>query len=99
MAGNQREAAVKLTLDGGQYLVNLRQIGDETEKAQRRATQSAGAWGAGVSKVGDNFKALGGHVKNVIGLAATVWIVMLTRGALATSLIVPVAAPPGSPGG
>jgi hypothetical protein len=71
VAGKTREASVKLTLDGGQYLVEMRKIGDEVETQQKRATKSAGLWGSGISKVGDNFSRLGGAIKNVVGMAAT----------------------------
>lgn len=71
MAGKTREASVKLTLDGGQYLVEMRKIGDEVETQQKKATKSAGLWGSGISKVGDNFSRLGGAIKNVVGMAAT----------------------------
>lgn len=71
MGSNTREASVKLTLDGGQFLVEMRRVGDEVETTQKKGAQSTGVWGKGVEAVGGKFKELGGHVRNVIGLAAT----------------------------
>jgi hypothetical protein len=68
---SSREASVKLTLDSGQYLVEMRKVGDAVDTEQKKASKSAGLWGAGVSKVGSNFAALGGAIRNVVGLAAS----------------------------
>jgi hypothetical protein len=71
VANTSREASVRLSLDNGQFLVSMRQVGDTVDKETKRATKSSQMWGAGISKVGDTLKGLGGHVKNLASMAGT----------------------------
>lgn len=45
---SQREASVKLTLDDGQFLVSMRRVGDEGEKAGHKGQKSMGLFGQGI---------------------------------------------------
>jgi hypothetical protein len=45
---SEREASVKLTLDDGQYLVSMRKVGDEGEKAGKKGHKSMTLFGQGV---------------------------------------------------
>lgn len=45
---SEREASVKLTLDDGQYLVSMRRVGDEGEKAGKKGHKSMTLFGQGV---------------------------------------------------
>jgi len=72
MAGAaSREASVKLTLDNGQFIVSMRQVGDTVEKESKKASKSSQMWGAGISKVGDTLKGLGSEVKRLASMAGT----------------------------
>jgi len=71
VANNSREASVRLVLDNGQYVVAIRQAGDATEKEQKKASKAAQMWGAGLSRVGDQAKAVGEHIKRAASLAVT----------------------------
>lgn len=45
---SEREASVKLTLDDGQYLVSMRKVGDEGEKAGHKGHKAMTLFGQGV---------------------------------------------------
>lgn len=67
---SQREAQVKLTLDNGQFLVTIKQTGDEVDKQSKRGNKSMDLFGAGTDRAKKSMQALGGEVKRVAGLAA-----------------------------
>lgn len=67
----EREASVKLTLDSGQYLVELRKLGDASEQVGKRAAKGTTAWNSALTGVKSQFGALGSQVKSLISTAAT----------------------------
>lgn len=72
MAGAaSREASVKLTLDNGQFIVSMRQVGDTVEKETKKASKASQMWGAGIGAVGDKLKGLVGEAKRLASMAGT----------------------------
>lgn len=65
----EREASVKLTLDNGQFILNIKRAGDAVEETEKKAKKSAGAWSAGMKGASGAVRELGGHVKDLIGVA------------------------------
>jgi TP901 family phage tail tape measure protein len=71
VANTSREASVKLTLDNGQFIVSMRQVGDVVDKETKKASRASQMWGAGISSVGDKLKSIGGEVKRLASMAGT----------------------------
>lgn len=71
---SEREASVKLTLDDGQYLVSMRKVGDEGEKAGHKGHKAMGLFGEGVHgathAVHGLHKSLETASELIVGLAA-----------------------------
>ena len=83
----QREASVRLTLDDGDYLVQLRKAGDEGEKAGRRGQKGMDLFGAGIKGVKSQLSGLrdtaGKALGLVTGLAAGFSVGSAIKGAVA----------------
>jgi hypothetical protein len=67
----EREAAVRLTLDGAQFVVSMRKVGDTVEQEQRKAAKESSRWAAGINKAKDAAKDLGSKLKDLAGMAVT----------------------------
>ena len=66
-----REAAVKLTLDGAQFSVSIKKVGDAVEKTAERGKRSMSVFGAGIGAARKSMNDLGGAVKRTLGMALT----------------------------
>jgi hypothetical protein len=67
---SERVAQVKLTLDNGQFLVTIKQTGDEVDKQSKRGKKSMDLFGGGIDRAKKSMGELGGTVKQVAGMAA-----------------------------
>lgn len=65
---SEREAAVKLTLDDGQYLGAMRKVGDETARAVKKSTASVDVFGKSVQAAQKHVTGLGGAASKATGL-------------------------------
>src|SRR5687767_9533051 len=66
----EREAAVRLTLDSGQYLTNIRKLGDANEQAMQRSNRAAQAFSAGLGRAKDTLVSMGSQLKQTVTMAA-----------------------------
>jgi hypothetical protein len=64
-----REAAVRLSLENGQFLVAMKATGDEVEKVGKRGKKSMDLIGVGSTAAKRSMAELGGAVKNMAKLA------------------------------
>lgn len=87
MAGSEREASVKLTLKSGSFLVSLKELAGENEKAAKRtenAWKKAGVAGLKALKaeIGDTFSSLKTAVKTAVTLGGAFSFGSAIRGAI-----------------
>lgn len=65
------EAAVRLTLDGSQFLVSIKRAGDEVDKVAKKGKRGFDLFGAGADAAKRSILDLGGAVKNTLALAGS----------------------------
>lgn len=68
---SQREAAVRLTLDGGQFMVGIKKVGDAVDATAAKGKKSMTAFGAGITAARRGMEGLGGAAKRTLGMAAS----------------------------
>jgi hypothetical protein len=68
---SEREAAVKLTLDGAQFSISIKKIGDEVEKTSEKGKRGMTAFAAGTNAAKKSMMDLGGMAKQTLGMAAS----------------------------
>lgn len=66
----EREAAIKLTLDDGQYVAAMGKAGDAAVKSAQRSERAMQMFGAGVDKASSNLKSLGATARSALGLVS-----------------------------
>lgn len=64
-----REAAVRLSLENGQFLTTIKQTGDEVDKLGKKGKKSMDLFGAGSAAAKRSLSELGGGLKNAAKLA------------------------------
>lgn len=62
----EREASVKLTLNGSQFIVSMKHAGDAVEESEKKAKRAASAWSTGMKGASSAVGELGGKVKDLI---------------------------------
>lgn len=78
----EREAAIKLTLDDGQYVAAMGKAGDAAVRSAQRSERAMKVFGAGVEKATTNLKALGSTAQSALGLATGLLGGMTFAGAI-----------------
>jgi minor tail protein len=68
---SEREASVKLTLDGAQFMIAIKKVGDDVDKTSARGKKSITALGAGINSAKKSMQELGGVAKRTLGMVAT----------------------------
>jgi hypothetical protein len=68
---SQREAAVKLTLDSGQFAVAIKKTGDEVDKLGTKGKKSMDLFGTGMNAAKRSLGEIGGAIKNTLKMALT----------------------------
>lgn len=66
----EREAAIKLTLDDGQFVAGMGKAGDAAVKSAQRSEKAMQVFGAGVKKATSNLSAMGSTARSSLGLVS-----------------------------
>ena len=66
----EREAAIKLTLDDGQFVAAMGKAGDAAVKSAQRSERAMQVFGAGVQKASSNLQALGSTARSSLGMVS-----------------------------
>jgi hypothetical protein len=66
-----REAAIKLTLDGAQFSVSIKKIGDAVDATAAKGKKSMSSFAAGITAARRGMNDLGGAAKRTLGMAAS----------------------------
>ena len=78
----EREAAIKLTLDDGQFVAAMGKAGDAAVRSAQRSERAMQVFGAGVEKATTNLRTLGGTARSSLGLASGLLGGMTFAGAI-----------------
>lgn len=65
------EAAVRLTLDGSQFIVSMKRAGDEVDKVSKKGKKGFDLFGSAADHAKQSIMSLGGAVKNTLALAGS----------------------------
>jgi hypothetical protein len=65
------EAAVRLTLDGSQFMVGIKRTGDEVDKVAKKGKKGFDLFGAGANAARTSIGNLGSAIKNTLALAGS----------------------------
>ena len=65
------EAAVRLTLDGSQFMVSIKRAGDEVDKVGKKGKKSFDLFGSAAAGARRSIGNLGGAIKNTLALAGS----------------------------
>jgi hypothetical protein len=66
----EREAAIKLTLDDGQFVAAMGKAGDAAVKSAQKSERAMQVFGAGVKKATSNLQAFGATARSSIGMVS-----------------------------
>lgn len=66
----EREAAIRLTLDDGQFVAGMGKAGDAAVKSAQRSERAIKVFGAGVEKATSSVKSLGSTAQSALGMVS-----------------------------